>query len=166
MTIFHPIPDFLYELVPAAKGKGTEALVRAIRAFYVQGGFAPEVVEANGIIEVRSVEDAPLTSSRPYQQAVGLCEKGQDALKHFKGMPPPKIKEVSLEIAMLGTQSIHPEKQGYHLHHVPGKTFSGHHLLAYYYVSWELAVPEMAEQLQLPYDGEYGMAVQLNSARL
>ena len=83
-----------------------------------------------------------------------------DALQHFKGMPLPKIKEVALEIAMLGTQGIHPEKQGYHLHHVPGKTFSGHHLLAYYYVSWKLAIPEMVEQLQLPYEKEYGMAVQ------
>jgi hypothetical protein len=88
-----------------------------------------------------------------------------DALQHFKGMPLPKIKEVALEIAMLGTQGIHPEKQGYHLHHVPGKTFSGHHLLAYYYVSWKLAIPEMVEQLRLPYDKEYGMAEQLNSER-
>jgi len=82
-----------------------------------------------------------------------------DALQHFETMPLPKIKE----IAMLGTQGIAPDKQGYKLHHVPGKTFSGSHLLAYYYVSWKRAIPEMVEQLHLPYEKEYGMAVQLSS---
>ncbi|MFZ1665324.1 MAG: tetratricopeptide repeat protein, partial [Flavobacteriales bacterium] len=50
-----------------------------------------------------------------------------DALKHFKGKPVSEIKEAATEIAMLGTQGIHPEKQGYKLHKVPGKTFSGYH---------------------------------------
>ena len=42
---------------------------------------------------------------------------------------------------------------------MPGKTFSGYHLLAYYYVSWKLAIPEMLAQLQLPYDAEYEVAL-------
>ena len=68
------------------------------------------------------------------------------------------------QVGIVAAQGIHPEKQGYHLHHVPGKTFSGNHLLAYYYVSWKLAIPEMVEQLHLPYEMEYGMAVQLSTA--
>ncbi len=33
--------------------------------------------------------------------------------------------------------------------------------LALYYVSWKLAIPEMLEKLQLPYDAEYEMATGL-----
>ncbi len=65
-----------------------------------------------------------------------------------------------VEAIILGTQGIHPEKKGYHLANVPGKTFTGYHLLAYYYVSWKLAIPEMLDQLQLPYDSEYATALQ------
>ena len=56
-------------------------------------------------------------------------------------------------------------KQGFKPHHAPGKTFSGQHLLAWYYVSWKLAIPEMVENLQLPYGKEYGMAVQLTPGK-
>lgn len=83
-----------------------------------------------------------------------------DALQHFKDQPKAKIKETAFEIALLGTQGIEPGKQGYKLANVPEKTFSGNHLLAYYYVSWKLAIPEMLEQLQLPFDREYAMAQQ------
>lgn len=82
------------------------------------------------------------------------------ALQYFKDMPNEQIKKTAFEIAVLGTQGIHPEKQGYKLANVPGKTFSGYHLLAYYYVSWKLAIPEMLGQLQLPYDAEYETALQ------
>ena len=87
-----------------------------------------------------------------------------DALTHFKGQPLSAIKEAATEIAMLGTQGIHPEKQGYKLHKVPGKTFSGYHLLAYYYVSFKLALPEVLGDLQLPFDDEFAMAEQLYRA--
>lgn len=83
-----------------------------------------------------------------------------DALQYFKDKPKQKIKETAFEIALLGTQGIEPAKQGYKLANVPDKTFSGNHLLAYYYVSWKLAIPEMLEQLQLPFEREYAMAVE------
>lgn len=85
-----------------------------------------------------------------------------DALQHMSRMPQSKVKEIAFEIAMLGTQGIEPDKQGYRLNHIPQKTFSGKHLLAYYYVSWKLAVPEMLEQLQLPYDEEFSIAEQFH----
>lgn len=84
-----------------------------------------------------------------------------DALKHFQDMNKSKVKEIAFEIARLGTQGIHPEKR-YQLALVPKKDFSGYHLLAYYYVSWAIAIPEMLKQLQLPYDKEYEMALQMN----
>jgi tetratricopeptide (TPR) repeat protein len=88
-----------------------------------------------------------------------------DALQHFKDQPTAKIRETAFEIALLGTQGIEPGKQGYKLNNVPGKSFSGNHLLAYYYVSWKLAIPEMLEQLQLPFDREYAMAEQFNDPK-
>jgi len=88
-----------------------------------------------------------------------------DALQYFSDKPASKIKETALEIAMLGTQGIRPDHKGYRLHHVPNKEFSGYHLLAYYYISWKLALPEMLEQLHLPYNDEYKLAEQLNTAK-
>ena len=42
---------------------------------------------------------------------------------------------------------------------IPNKTFSGYQILAYYYVSWAIAMPEMLAQLQLPFDEEYKLAL-------
>ena len=81
-----------------------------------------------------------------------------DALQYFEKMPIGKVKEIAFEIARLGTQGIRPDAKDYQLHLVPGKKFSGYHLLGYYYISWKIAVPEMLSQLQLPYDNEYEMA--------
>lgn len=88
-----------------------------------------------------------------------------DALGTLGALPKSKVKEIAFEIAMLGTQGIEPGKQGYKLHHLSSKTFSGSHLLAYYYVSWKLAIPEMLNQLQLPYDEEFAVAEQFIKAR-
>lgn len=99
------------------------------------------------------------------QQAIGLNMAVVmfmvDALRYLREKDRAEIKNTALEIAMLGTQGIHPDKQGYKLANVPGKTFSGYHLLAYYYVSWKLAIPEMLDELQLPYDKEYELASQI-----
>jgi Flp pilus assembly protein TadD len=82
-----------------------------------------------------------------------------DALEYFKDMPLQKIKGIAQEIAMLGTQGFRPDQQGYRLALVPGKKFSGYHILAWYYISWKLSIPEMLSKLGLPYDGEYNLAV-------
>lgn len=82
-----------------------------------------------------------------------------DALQFFDGMPKEEIKKIAFEIAMQGTQGYRPDKDDYRISSIKGKTFSGYHILAYYYVSWALAIPEMLSQLQLPYDDEYKMAL-------
>ncbi|HNJ66586.1 MAG TPA: hypothetical protein PKW28_11880, partial [Turneriella sp.] len=81
-----------------------------------------------------------------------------DALEYFSAKTPEFIKKAALEIAMLGMKGIQPDKQGYRIRTVPEKAFSGYHLLAYYYVTFALVLPEMLPQLGLPYDGEYAMA--------
>ncbi|MCC5929907.1 MAG: hypothetical protein JJU28_11725 [Cyclobacteriaceae bacterium] len=83
------------------------------------------------------------------------------ALQYFQAKPREKIKEVAFEIAMLGRTGISPEKKNYKLNHIPSSTFSGYRLLAYYYVSWAVAIPEMLKELQLPFEQEYDMAKKL-----
>ena len=81
-----------------------------------------------------------------------------DALKYFEGIPKQKIKEIAQEIALQGTQGYNPNNN-YRLSTIPEKIFSGYHILAYYYVSWKLSMPEMLSQLQLPFDEEYKLAI-------
>ncbi|MFN3588500.1 MAG: tetratricopeptide repeat protein [Spirosomataceae bacterium] len=84
-----------------------------------------------------------------------------DALQFFSKMSKEEIKRIAFEIAMQGAQGYSLEKKDYKLATIPGKTFSGYHILSYYYVSWALAIPEMLRELQMPYDAEYAMALQL-----
>jgi len=85
-----------------------------------------------------------------------------DALQVFDGMPKEEIKKIAFEIAMQGTQGYRPDKADYRINSIKGKMFSGYRILAYYYVSWALAIPEMLSQLQLPYDDEYQMALTMH----
>lgn len=87
-----------------------------------------------------------------------------DALQFFDGMPKEEIKKIAFEIAMQGTQGYSPDKSDYRINSIKGKTFSGYHILAYYYVSWALAIPAMLSQLQLPYENEYKLASSMHKA--
>lgn len=88
-----------------------------------------------------------------------------DALQFFDGMPKEEIKKIAFEIAMQGTQGYSPEKNNYRINSIKGKTFSGYHILAYYYVSWALAIPEMLSQLQLPYETEYKLSLTMHKPK-
>ncbi|MEO6731579.1 MAG: tetratricopeptide repeat protein [Ferruginibacter sp.] len=85
-----------------------------------------------------------------------------DALQFFEGKSKEEIKKIAFEIAMQGTQGYRPDKDDYRISSISGKTFSGYHILAYYYVSWVLAIPDMLSQLQLPYDEEYKLALTMH----
>lgn len=89
-----------------------------------------------------------------------------DALQFFKGMPTETIKKIAVEIALQGTQGYSPDKEDYTINLIPGKTFSGNHILAYFYVSWQLAMPESVNQLGLPFENEYEMAKQMHNKQL
>jgi tetratricopeptide (TPR) repeat protein len=82
-----------------------------------------------------------------------------DAMQFFDGMDKEAIKKIAFEIAMQGTQGYNPERKNYTINSIPNKKFSGYHILAYYYVSWALAIPEMLSQLPLPYEEEFKMAL-------
>ena len=85
-----------------------------------------------------------------------------DALQFFEDKTKEEIKKIAFEIATQGTQGYRPDKDDYRINSVKGKTFSGYHILAYYYVSWSLAIPEMVSQLNLPYEAEYKMALTMH----
>ena len=123
-----------------------------------------------------SIEKDPydLESKDPYKQReMNKFQKSQeqigvnmavamfmvDALQFFEGKPQEEIKKIAFEIAMQGTQGYRPDKDNYRINAVRNKTFSGYHILAYYYVSWSLAIPAMVSQLNLPYEAEYKMAL-------
>lgn len=83
-----------------------------------------------------------------------------DALQYFEGIPEEKkIKKIAFDITMQGTQGFDPNGKDYKGSSIPGKTFSGCKIVAYYYVSSALAIPNMVSELQLPYEKEYELAV-------
>jgi tetratricopeptide (TPR) repeat protein len=81
-----------------------------------------------------------------------------DALKFFKEMPLAQVKKIAIEIAMQGTQGYSPSREDYKLHSIPGKKFSGYHILAWYYVSFKLAIPEQLAAIALPFEKEFALA--------
>lgn len=85
-----------------------------------------------------------------------------DALQFFEDKAKEEIKKIAFEIATQGTQGYRPDKDNYRINSIKDKTFSGYHILAYYYVSWSLAIPEMVSQLNLPYKAEYKMALTMH----
>lgn len=81
-----------------------------------------------------------------------------EALKHFKEKVAEDIKQAAFEIAMLGTQGIDPNKKDYIISSVKNKRFSGNQVLAFYYVSWALAMPEQVQHLGLDFSKEFELA--------
>lgn len=77
-----------------------------------------------------------------------------------------KIRNIAMEIAMRGIQGISPSKEsGYSIPSLPGKDFSGYKFLAYYYVSWAIAIPEKVNTLGLPFKDNYDEAYKMFLAK-
>jgi hypothetical protein len=122
----------------------------------------PHGFESNDIYKRRD-EDKFQKSQKEIGTNMAVVMFMMDAFNYFKDMPIDKIKEIAFEIAMLGTQGISPDKKGYRINSIRGKEFSGYHMLAYYYVSWKLAIPEMVSQLGLPYEKEFDLAQKMKN---
>ncbi len=98
-------------------------------------------------------------TSSEINQAVAMYMVG--AIEFFKQMAKPKVKELAFEFATLGMSGIDPKTEGYSIPSIKNKSFTGYQALAYYYVSWATAIPEMLDQLQMPFDKEYVLAQQM-----
>lgn len=80
------------------------------------------------------------------------------ALNHFKEKSADYIKQAAYETAMLGTQGIDPNKKDYIISSINNKRFSGNQVLAFYYVSWALAMPNQVQHLGLDFGKEFEIA--------
>ena len=86
-----------------------------------------------------------------------------DALEFFKQMETKEMQKVAMEIALLGAHGISTDSdKKYKLANIPNSYFSGNQLLAYFYVSFKLALPELLPELRLPYDKEFELADKWN----
>ncbi len=96
-----------------------------------------------------------------------LCLKKAASAHRFLAEFNPRLparshkKRYRLQIGLLCGDGISPEKEGYSVPLIAGKSFSGYQVLAYYYVSWAKAFPEYLEQLQLPFAKEYEFAKEI-----
>jgi len=88
-----------------------------------------------------------------------------DALEFFEQKTSAEIETIAFDIAMLGTQGFRPEYENYYINSIPGKNFSGYHILAYYYVSWAKSKPELLHELQLPFDEEYKLSLTIYKSK-
>ncbi len=92
---------------------------------------------------------------------MAVAEYMVEALRYFKQLSDPEIHAIAMQIGLQCGDGISPEKEGYTVPLMPGKSFSGYQVLAYYYVSWAKAFPEYLEQLQLPFGKEYEFALEM-----
>ena len=83
------------------------------------------------------------------------------ALQYMDGMPHEDIHRIAIEIAMVGMHGINPANKGYSIQAIPNREFGGYEFLAFYYVSWALAIPEKLDNLGLPFKSAYESAKSL-----
>lgn len=89
---------------------------------------------------------------------MAVCMYMVSALEYFGKLSVNEVKAIAYEIATLGMSGIDPKKEGYTVPSIKNKSFSGYHLLAYYYVSFALAMPEMLGALGMPFDQKFELA--------
>src|SRR5690606_17370676 len=81
-----------------------------------------------------------------------------DAIRFYSDYNSAQIKQFAFDWATLGMMGINPQKNNYSLPSIKNKRFSGYKALAYYYVAWAIALPEMLSQLGMPFEKEYYLA--------
>lgn len=86
------------------------------------------------------------------------------AMEYFDTLDERDVHRIALEIATVGVTGINP-KGTYSIKSIPDTKFSGYKFLAYYYVSWARAIPEMLNKLGLPFSEAYKTALQLYNAK-
>ena len=92
---------------------------------------------------------------------MAVCMYMVGALEYFSKLSVNEVKAIAYEIAALGVNGIDPKKEGYSVPLLPAKKMSGYQVLAYYYISFALALPEMLGALGMPFDQEFNLAKQM-----
>lgn len=85
-------------------------------------------------------------------------------IRELRRWPLESVKSLGMEIALLGATGLSPAKS-YRLEHFPNRgEIPGREVLAYYYVSWAMAIPEKLDGLNLPYKKAYAAAMSVIEA--
>ena len=85
-------------------------------------------------------------------------------IRELRRWPLESVKSLGMEIALLGATGLSPAKS-YRLEHFPNRgEIPGREVLAYYYVSWAMAIPEKLDGLNLPYKKAYAAAMSVIDA--
>ena len=87
------------------------------------------------------------------------------AMNYFDSMLLEDVRKIAMDIAVVGMGGINPNKKGYRVKTIPDKEFGGYELLAYYYVSFARAIPDLLPKLGLPVAEAYEAALQLYNAK-
>jgi tetratricopeptide (TPR) repeat protein len=119
-----------------------------------------------GLNDAEDAEQAKeMADFQKSQEALGLnyavVQYMVAALQYFQDKDKETIKKIAFEIAMMGSHGIDTKIDNYIVGSFPNQRFSGYQLLAYYYVSWALAVPEHVGELGLDYKEEFELAKQM-----
>lgn len=83
------------------------------------------------------------------------------AIQHLNKLSANEQKKIATDIAMKGTQGFSPSKDGYKIPSIPDKEFTGKQILAWFYVSWAIAMPDAVDSLGLKFENEYKMALKM-----
>lgn len=144
--------DNYFQLIPESEHK--RKTVDSVINDLIRDPFGIDTDDSSNERKMKKfIED---NSSETINMAVAMYMA--DALVYFQGKPKSEIKKTAFELATIGMAGINPKKKGYSIPSIKGSSFSGYKTLSYYYVSWALAMPEMLESLQMPFDKEYTLA--------
>lgn len=125
----------------------------------------PSHSEVNRILgQIYFVQDKMELAEEYVLNALRWNPENQHALTlmgNIQYKPKDQIKSIAFEFAKLGMAGIDPKKDNYSVPSID-KKMTGYQALAYYYVSWALAIPEHVAELQLPFEREYEVAQKMN----
>lgn len=86
------------------------------------------------------------------------------AIDYMSTVSKDEVRTIARDIAVLGLGGISPDKGGYSIPSLPGREFGGYEMLAWYYVSWAAAFPEMVDKLNLPFSSAFQTALMMYRA--
>lgn len=86
------------------------------------------------------------------------------AMEYFDTLDMKRVQMIAMEIATVGQSGISP-KGTYSIPAIPDKEFGGYEFLAYYYVSFARAFPEVLDKLGLPFKQAYSQALSIYTKR-
>lgn len=191
MQIIHILDSFFYTIFPELAGKRKDDLVHALQVHYSYGPYKATGISFFTLVDenkfrgasdteqiIQKIEEDPygldeedpekakeMAAFLKAQEAIGVNTAVVmfmvSAMNQLKALPPGKVKEIAKEIAMQGIHGYSIDGTLYRLAHVPGKKFTGYEILAWYYVSWSMAMPDAVGMLGLNYGKEYEIAKEL-----